>query len=61
MFVVDADLNRCGGYYYYIIVIVISLHSDEMLIIENKTIHTNTSVEYQAYPYSLVEKSCNKS
>ena len=41
MFVVDADLNRCGEYYYYIIVIVISLHSDEKLIIVNKTyIHT---------------------
>ena len=40
MFVADADLNRCGGY-YYIIVIVISLHSDEKLIIVNKTyIHT---------------------
>ena len=40
MFVVDADLNRCGEYYYYIIVIVISLHSDEKLTIVNKNIHT---------------------
>ncbi len=46
MFVADADLNRCGGYYYYIIVIVISLHSDEKLIIVNKT-YIHTYIHYQ--------------